>query len=108
MSLIRLQNISRVYQMGAETIYALRDVSLEIERGRMNIHPATTAHLDQSLIKFCSNVACAERRQPACKTPVPEPDFEDAAIGPYLYPCQRKFRLEIPNLYFVESAELLG
>jgi len=33
MSLIRLQNISRVYQMGAETIYALRDVSMEIERG---------------------------------------------------------------------------
>src|ERR1041384_2043178 len=33
MSLIRLQNISRLYQMGAETIYALRDVSLEIERG---------------------------------------------------------------------------
>src|SRR4026208_2266641 len=33
MSLIRLQNISRVYQLGAETIYALRDVSLEIERG---------------------------------------------------------------------------
>ena len=33
MSLIRLQSISRVYQMGAETIYALRDVSLEIERG---------------------------------------------------------------------------
>jgi putative ABC transport system ATP-binding protein len=33
MSLIRLQNISRVYQMGVETIYALRDVTLEIERG---------------------------------------------------------------------------
>jgi len=33
MSLIRLQNISRIYQMGIETIYALRDVSLEIERG---------------------------------------------------------------------------
>jgi len=33
MSLIRLQNISRRYQMGAETIHALRDVSLEIERG---------------------------------------------------------------------------
>ena len=33
MSLIRLHNISRIYQMGAETIYALRDVSLEIERG---------------------------------------------------------------------------
>ncbi len=33
MSLIRLQNISRVYQMGAETIYALRDVSLDIARG---------------------------------------------------------------------------
>jgi putative ABC transport system ATP-binding protein len=33
MSLIRLQNISRLYQMGAETIYALRDLSLEIERG---------------------------------------------------------------------------
>jgi len=33
MTLIRLQNISRLYQMGAETIYALRDVSLEIERG---------------------------------------------------------------------------
>jgi len=32
-SLIRLQNISRRYQMGAETIHALRDVSLEIERG---------------------------------------------------------------------------
>ena len=33
MALIRLQNISRRYQMGAETIHALRDVSLEIERG---------------------------------------------------------------------------
>ena len=33
MSLIRLQNISRRYQMGSETIYALRDVSLSIERG---------------------------------------------------------------------------
>src|SRR4026208_33122 len=33
MSLIRLQNLSRMYQMGSETIYALRDVSLEIERG---------------------------------------------------------------------------
>ncbi len=33
MSLIRLHQISRRYQMGAETIHALRDVSLEIERG---------------------------------------------------------------------------
>ena len=33
MSLIRLQNISRRYQMGAETVHALRDVSLTIERG---------------------------------------------------------------------------
>jgi len=33
MPLIRLQNISRRYQMGAETIHALRDVSLAIERG---------------------------------------------------------------------------
>ncbi len=33
MSLIRLQNISRRYQMGGETIHALRDVSLEIQRG---------------------------------------------------------------------------
>jgi putative ABC transport system ATP-binding protein len=33
MSLIRLQNISRRYQMGSETIHALRDVTLEIERG---------------------------------------------------------------------------
>jgi len=33
MPLIRLQKISRRYQMGAETIHALRDVSLEIERG---------------------------------------------------------------------------
>ena len=33
MSLIRLQNIARRYQMGAETIHALRDVSLEIQRG---------------------------------------------------------------------------
>src|SRR5678816_3067136 len=33
MSLIRLQNIARLYQMGAETIHALRDVSLEIQRG---------------------------------------------------------------------------
>jgi putative ABC transport system ATP-binding protein len=32
-SLIRLQNISRRYQMGTETIHALRDVSLQIERG---------------------------------------------------------------------------
>ena len=33
MSLIRLQNVSRRYQMGAETVHALRDVSLEIQRG---------------------------------------------------------------------------
>jgi putative ABC transport system ATP-binding protein len=33
MSLIRLQNISRRYQMGTETIHALRDVSLEVQRG---------------------------------------------------------------------------
>ena len=33
MSLIRLQQISRRYQMGAETIHALREVSLVIERG---------------------------------------------------------------------------
>jgi putative ABC transport system ATP-binding protein len=32
-SLIRLTHISRRYQMGTETIHALRDVSLEIERG---------------------------------------------------------------------------
>jgi putative ABC transport system ATP-binding protein len=32
-SLIRLQNISRRYQMGAETIHALREVTLEIQRG---------------------------------------------------------------------------
>jgi putative ABC transport system ATP-binding protein len=33
MSLIRLEKISRRYQMGAETIHALREVSLEIKRG---------------------------------------------------------------------------
>src|SRR3954471_7753530 len=33
MSLIHLRNISRLYQMGSETIHALREVSLEIERG---------------------------------------------------------------------------
>lgn len=33
MSLIRLQKISRHYQMGAETVHALREVSLEIQRG---------------------------------------------------------------------------
>jgi putative ABC transport system ATP-binding protein len=33
MSLIKLKNISRLYEMGGETIHALRDVSLEIERG---------------------------------------------------------------------------
>src|SRR5438874_2087781 len=33
MALIRLQKISRRYQMGAETIHALREVSLEIEKG---------------------------------------------------------------------------
>jgi len=32
-ALIHLQNISRRYQMGAETVHALRDVSLEIQRG---------------------------------------------------------------------------
>jgi putative ABC transport system ATP-binding protein len=32
-SLIRLQQISRSYQMGAETVHALRGVSLEIQRG---------------------------------------------------------------------------
>jgi putative ABC transport system ATP-binding protein len=33
MSLIRLQNVSRRYQMGGETVHALRDVSLDIQRG---------------------------------------------------------------------------
>jgi len=33
MSLIRLQNIQRLYNMGDEIIHALRDVSLEIARG---------------------------------------------------------------------------
>jgi putative ABC transport system ATP-binding protein len=33
MSLIRLQNLSRRYQMGAETVHALREISLGIERG---------------------------------------------------------------------------
>jgi putative ABC transport system ATP-binding protein len=33
MSLIHLHNISRRYQMGAETIHALREVSLDIQRG---------------------------------------------------------------------------
>ena len=33
MPLIRLHKISRRYQMGAETIHALREVSLEIQRG---------------------------------------------------------------------------
>jgi len=32
-ALIRFQNIARRYQMGAETIHALRDISLEIQRG---------------------------------------------------------------------------
>jgi putative ABC transport system ATP-binding protein len=32
-SLIRLEKISRRYQMGAETIHALREVSLELQRG---------------------------------------------------------------------------
>jgi putative ABC transport system ATP-binding protein len=32
-ALIRLQNISRRYQMGAETVHALREVALEIQRG---------------------------------------------------------------------------
>jgi putative ABC transport system ATP-binding protein len=33
MSLIRFEKISRRYQMGAETVHALREVSLEIQRG---------------------------------------------------------------------------
>jgi putative ABC transport system ATP-binding protein len=33
MSLIHLQQISRCYRMGGETVHALRDVSLEIEHG---------------------------------------------------------------------------
>ena len=33
MSLIRIQNLAKRYTMGAETIHALRDVSLEIRRG---------------------------------------------------------------------------
>jgi putative ABC transport system ATP-binding protein len=33
MSLIRLQNVSRQYRMGAETIHALRELSLTVERG---------------------------------------------------------------------------
>jgi putative ABC transport system ATP-binding protein len=33
MSLIRLERVSRLYQMGAETVHALREVSMEIARG---------------------------------------------------------------------------
>ena len=33
MSLIRLQKLSRRYQMGTETVHALREVSLDIQRG---------------------------------------------------------------------------
>jgi putative ABC transport system ATP-binding protein len=33
MSLIALENISRRYEMGSETVHALRDVSLQIQRG---------------------------------------------------------------------------
>jgi putative ABC transport system ATP-binding protein len=33
LSLIRLQSIARLYQMGTETIHALRDISLSVERG---------------------------------------------------------------------------
>ena len=33
MALIRLEHLARLYQMGVEIIHALRDVSLEIERG---------------------------------------------------------------------------
>src|SRR5438270_12157018 len=33
MSLIRLQKISRRYQMGTETVHALREVSLDIRKG---------------------------------------------------------------------------
>src|SRR3954465_6682049 len=33
MSLIRLEKISRRYQMGEETVHALRGVSLEIKKG---------------------------------------------------------------------------
>jgi putative ABC transport system ATP-binding protein len=32
-TLIHLQNIGRLYQMGSETIHALRDVSLEVKKG---------------------------------------------------------------------------
>jgi putative ABC transport system ATP-binding protein len=32
-NLIHLQNIGRLYQMGSETIHALRDVSLEVKKG---------------------------------------------------------------------------
>ena len=33
MALIRIQNLARLYQMGTETVHALRGVSLEIQRG---------------------------------------------------------------------------
>ena len=33
MSLIRLRNVTRRYQMGSDTIHALRDVSLDVQRG---------------------------------------------------------------------------
>ena len=33
MSLIEVRNLSRLYHMGDETVYALRDVSVEIEKG---------------------------------------------------------------------------
>ncbi len=33
MALIRIQNLTRRYQMGTETVHALRGVSLEIQRG---------------------------------------------------------------------------
>ncbi|MGD0017501.1 MAG: ABC transporter ATP-binding protein [Verrucomicrobiia bacterium] len=57
MALIRLQNISRRYQMGAETVHALRDVSLDIERGE---YVAVMGHSGSGKSTLMNVVGCLD------------------------------------------------
>src|SRR4029079_13359455 len=61
MSLIRLEKISRRYQMGGETVHALREVSLEIKRGEYVaiMGPSVSVHTTWMTLLGCLDTPTA-------------------------------------------------